>query len=265
MADKDRTKRIIAWVVLPVFVLVSGAIWLAKFHGPVPVSAAIAADISQAEFEQHVKSYLLEHPEVVGEALSRLEAKQGELDAAAAQAILKAHTADVFHDPDSPISGNPNGDVTLVEFFDYNCPYCHSMAPLITQAETADPKLRIVYKEFPILGPGSLFAARAALAANRQGKYVAFHRALYAVRGQIDEAKVLEIAATIGVDVGHLKADMQDKTIQAALDKNAKLGEALHITGTPGFVIGDQVTTGAMDFAVLKSLIAKVRSADATK
>jgi protein-disulfide isomerase len=222
--------------------------------------AAAAADMSQQEFEQRIRTYLLEHPEVLMEAVNRLDAKQGEQEAAAASAVLKDRAADVFQDPASPVSGNPKGEVTLVEFFDYNCPYCRVMVPLLTQAEAADPWLRIVYKEFPILGAGSVFAAKAALAANKRGKYVIFHRALYQLRGPLDEPKVLEVAANVGLDVQRMKADMQDAAIGGALEKNVKLAQALRITGTPGFVVGDQITAGATDFDGLQALIAKGRS-----
>jgi protein-disulfide isomerase len=201
-------------------------------------NAALAADVPQDEFEQRVRNYLLAHPEVIAETLNRLQAKQDEQDAAAAKSLLKARIADVFQDPDSPVGGNPNGNVTVVEFFDYNCPYCRAMAPLMEKAEAADPQLRIVYKEFPILSAGSVFAAKAALAANKQGKYLAFHRALYQVRGQIDETKLLEVAGTVGLDIARMKADMQDAAVEHMLDKNNKLAQALHITGTPGFVAG---------------------------
>lgn len=194
--------------------------------------------------------------------INRLAAKQGEQAAAAAKTALSAHTAQVFHDPDSPVGGNPKGNVTLVEFFDYNCPYCKLMAPLIAQAAAADPQLRIVYKEFPILGPGSEFAAKAALAANKQGRYEAFHRALYQVRGHVDEAKVLEVAEAVGIDVDRMKADMQDKGIESELQRNLQLGETLQITGTPGFVAGDQITTGARDLKALQGFIADARKAD---
>ena len=259
MTDRYSTQRIMAWVGLPMLVLAI-SIWLGNSKGLHLAGAALADDMSQAEFEKRVHDYLLEHPEVVGEAINRLEAKQAELDAVAATAAVKSHADEIFQDPDSPVSGNPKGDVTLVEFFDYNCPYCRSMAPLLTQAEGADPQLRIVYKEFPILGAGSVFAAKAALAANKQGKYVAFHRALYQVRGPVDEAKVLEVAKAVGLDVNRMKADMQDKAIEAALDKNNKLGQVLHITGTPGWVAGDQVSTGATEFDGLKAMIARVRN-----
>ncbi len=174
---------------------------------------------------------------------------------------MKAHVVDVFQDQDSPVGGNPNGNVTLVEFFDYNCPYCRTMAPLMEKAEASDPQLRIVYKGFPILSAGSVFAAKAALAANRQGKYVAFHRALHQGRGQVDEAKVLEVARTLDLNVARMKADMQDAAIERMLETNNKLAQALHITGTPGFVAGDEVWTGATDFNGLQALISKGREA----
>jgi protein-disulfide isomerase len=221
--------------------------------------AGVASSMPQDEFEQRVRTYLLEHPEIVAEAINRLEARQGEQAATEAHAVLKSQSAEVFRDPDSPVGGNPTGDVTLVEFFDYNCPYCRMMAPVITQAEAADPQLRIVYKELPILGPNSVFAAKVALAANKQGKYVAFHRALYQLRGQVDEGKVLEVAGTVGLDVDRLKTDMQDAAIEGALEKTGKLAQALQITGTPGFVVGDQLTTGATDLTSLQTLIGKAR------
>jgi len=252
--------RLLVWTILPALALGIGSVWFAKSPGMHPATVAVAAEMSQEEFEQRVRTYLLEHPEVLMEAVNRLEAKQGEQEAAEARTVLKDYAADVFQDPASPVSGNPKGEVTLVEFFDYNCPYCRGMVSVITKAEAADPWLRIVYKEFPILGPGSMFAAKAALAANKQGKYVTFHRALYQLRGPVDEAKVLEVAANVGLDIQRMKADMQDAAIEGALEKNVKLAKTLRITGTPGFVVGDQITTGATDFDGLQSLIAKGRS-----
>src|SRR5262249_35983485 len=142
----------------------------------VEASAALV-NMPKDEFERRVHDYLLAHPEIVGEAINRLEAKQREQEVARGRAALKSQADQVFRDPADPVSGNPSGDVTLVEFFDYNCPYCKQMAPIMAQPEESDPRLRIVYKEYPILGPGSILAAKAALAADKQGKYVAFHRA----------------------------------------------------------------------------------------
>src|SRR5216684_993759 len=129
------------------------------------------------------------------------------------------------------------------------------MAPVMTKAEEADPQLRIAYKEFPILGPNSTFAAKAALAANKQGKYVAFHKALYEVHGAVDPGKVKEVAIAVGLDMDRLNADMADPAIRAVIAKNLALAEALRINGTPGFVMGDQILRGATDFETLQSMI----------
>jgi protein-disulfide isomerase len=265
MADKSLVTGISKMAAWPLLLLSIVSVWSADLPGLRLGRAAVAAEAQQSpmpqdEFEQRVRNYLLAHPEVVGEALSRLEAKQGEMQAAVAKAALTSHEAEVFHDPDSPVGGNPNGDVTLVEFFDYNCPYCRTMTPLMAKAEAADSQLRIVYKEFPILGQGSVFAAKAALAANKQGKYVAFHRALYGVRGQVDEARVIEVAGKVGLDISRLKADMQDAAIDAMLKKNLKLAEALQINGTPGFITANEIKTGAVDLDALQVLIEKARS-----
>jgi protein-disulfide isomerase len=222
-------------------------------------STGVASGMPQDEFEARVRTYLLSHPEVIADAINALEARQGEQVVADAKAALKSRGDELFRDADSPVGGNPNGDVTLVEFFDYNCPYWRMMAPEMTEAEAADPQLRIVYKEFPILGPNSVFAAKAALAAQKQGKYVALHRALYQARAQVDEMKVLEVAGQIGLDVDRMKTDMQAPAVQALLEKNAALAQALQITGTPGFVIGDQIATGAIDLKSLQSLIRGAR------
>jgi protein-disulfide isomerase len=223
--------------------------------------AGVASNMPQDQFEQRVRTYLLEHPDVVAEALNQLETRQGEQAATEARAALNSRIDEVFHDPDSPVGGNPNGDVTLVEFFDYNCAFCRQMSPLMTEAEAGDPRLRIVYKELPILGSNSVFAAKAALAANKQGKYVAFHRALYQIRGSVEEGNVLQIAATVGLDIDRMKADMQDAAIDGAIEKTGKLAQALRISGTPGFVVGDQLTTGATDLSTLQALIGKARDA----
>ena len=251
-----------SWFVGSLILLLAAGAWFAfeaefrSEHG----GAQLAADMPQDEFERRVRAYLLEHPEVIAEAIERLEARRGTQEATEAQAVLKSRAGEVFRDPDSPVGGNPNGDVTLVEFFDYNCPYCRQVAPVMLEAEAADPKLRLVFKEFPILGPNSTFAAKAALAAHKQGKYLAFHHALMKVRGAIDAAKVLEVAAAAGLDVERLKAEMESPTIRALLEKNLDLARVLRIKGTPGFVVGDTVVTGASDLKGLQALIGEARN-----
>src|SRR5262249_47860707 len=167
---------------------------------------------------RRVRGYVVENAEVIAEAISRLESQQGAQDPAEVQAVLKSRADEVFRDPDSPVGGNPDGDVTLVEFFDYNCPYCRQVAPLLLEAVAADPRLRGGFKEFPILGPNSAFAAKAALAAHKQGKDLALHAGLMKARGVTDERKVLEVAAAVGLDVDRLKADMEAPAIQGLLE-----------------------------------------------
>ena len=224
-------------------------------------SAIAAGEMSQSELDQRVHNYILAHPEVLVEALQSLDARQRAADAAATKAALSKRADDLFRDKESPVGGNAQGDVTVVEFFDYNCPYCRQVAPVIEQAVADDPQLRIVYKEFPILGPDSLFAAKAALAAARQGKYGEFHKALYAARTRVTEAVVLKVAAETGLDIARLKSDMQQPDIEGSISRNAELAQALGITGTPGFVVGDRIFPGATDLETMKKLIEQARSA----
>ena len=160
----------------------------------------------------------------------------------------------------SPVSGNPKGDVTLVEFFDYQCGYCkRSLKPVRDLLET-DRQLRIVWKEFPILGPVSRFAARAAMASENQGRYLEFHVAVMGSRGKLTEDRVMTLAGSVGLDVQRLRRDMDDPAIEEYLDETIRLAQVLGIRGTPAFVIGDTLVPGVVGDARLKELIAKARS-----
>jgi protein-disulfide isomerase len=242
-------------------VVVAAGAWFAfdpafRLGRPAPdVSAALPKD----EFERRVRDYILNNPEIIMEAARRFEQRQRAAEESEATAVLKARADEILRDKDSPVGGNPNGNVTLVEFFDYNCPYCRQVTPIMQEAEAADLQLRVVYKEFPILGPNSTFSAKAALAVHRQGKYLAFHKELMLERGVADEAKVLKIAAKIGVDVDRMNSDMNDPAIEAAIERNLALAQALRVSGTPSFVIGDQVLRGATDLKTLQSLIRQAR------
>lgn len=222
-------------------------------------SSGPAVNMPKDEFERRVRQYLLDNPEVIIGALRQYEARKKAAELSEAQTLLQSRAADIYRDPDSPVGGNPKGDVTLVEFFDYNCSYCRRVAPVMLDAEKDDPNLRIVYKEFPILGPNSQFAAKAALAAARQGKYLAFHKALMLAKGVADKGNVMKIAAKVGLDTKRLKADMEDPKIATAIKRNLELAQALRINGTPGFVVGDQFIRGATDLQTLKSVIQSVR------
>lgn len=212
------------------------------------------------DFDQRVRDYLLNNPEVIVESLQRRETRRRASAEAEVRAALAARKEEILRDPDSPVGGNPDGDVTLVEFADYNCPYCRRVAPTLVEAVGADPELRIVYKEIPILGPNSVFAAKAALAAQRQGKYVDFHRALMNAKGVAAEGLVFAIAAKVGLDVEQLKADMEAPWVQAGIDRNLALSRALGINGTPSFVVGDRIVSGAIDLNAIQQLIARARA-----
>jgi protein-disulfide isomerase len=211
------------------------------------------------EFEQRVRAYLLEHPEVIMEAMQLLQERQRAAEAENLKRVIARRSAEILNDPDAPVAGNPSGDATLVEFFDYNCPYCRRVAPAVSGLIDDDPDLRVVYKEFPILGPGSQFAARAALASRAQGRYLEFHEALMNAGEKVSEDSVLKIAREVGLDVDRLSEDMKDPAIEAAIARNLELANALGVTGTPAFVIGDHLVPGAVDRATLEGLIGQAR------
>ena len=222
-----------------------------------PPMSSQAAELD--EFDQRVREYLVKNPEVIMEALQILQQRQRAAEAENLKRTIAERSDEILNDPTAPVGGNPDGDVTLVEFFDYNCPYCRRVAPTVVELEEADADLRLVYKEFPILGPASQFAARAALASRRQGKYIAFHNALMQATEQVTEESVMEIARAVGLEVEQLRADMQEPAIQQAIARNLQLAAALGIDGTPSFVIGQEVVPGAADFRTLQGSVARAR------
>jgi protein-disulfide isomerase len=230
-----------------------------------PFSSALAQQTvpdttaSRAAIEQIVREYLMAHPEVLVEALTAYQEKQEAEQAEAQRQALVSRQDELFKNPTSPVVGNPQGDVTLVEFFDYQCGYCKSVHADVRRLLDSDGKVRLVLKEFPILGPASLTASRAALAAQKQGKYDALHNALMENRGQLDDDKIMRIAGSVGVDVERLKKDMQAPDIQDALQRNLRLAGELNIRGTPAFVIGDQIIPGAVSLERLKEMVAAGR------
>jgi protein-disulfide isomerase len=227
-----------------------------------PLSQARAADFTPDQrkaIESIIHDYLTKNPDVLLDALQAAEDKiKGDARDKAAQA-LSTRRREIFDDPETPFAGNPKGDVTLVEFFDYRCPYCKQVEPALEALLGEDRQLRLVYKEMPVLGADSVTASRAALAAKKQGKYDAFHRALMLLKGQINEAAVLKTAESVGLDVERLKRDMASPEIARALKANTELAEALDIRGTPGFVIGNEIVPGAIDLSTLKQMIATAR------
>jgi protein-disulfide isomerase len=225
------------------------------FVSGAPIGTTAAAEFTPSQrqaVEGIIHDYLMQNPDVLIEALRAAE------DAKSKQVLSERHH-EIFDDPATPVGGNPQGDVALVEFFDYRCPYCKQVEPTLETLLRKDPKIRFVYKEMPVLGPSSVVAAHAALAARLQGKYEAFHNAMMAAKGQISDDVVYNVAGSVGLDVDRLKRDMESPEIDQAVKANLALAEALDIRGTPGFIIGNHIIPGAIDLDALKDLIAESR------
>ena len=206
-----------------------------------------------------IEQYLLDHPDVIVKAVEKLQQKQ----AAAEQANFRDTAAGVrqqlLNAPLSPVLGNPKGDVTVVEFFDYKCPYCKRVADDVSKLISDDPNVRVVFKEFPILGPDSQIAALAGLAANRQGKYAAFHMAAMEHRGAFTNDNVVAIAKESGLDIDKLQADMKDQALIDEIAANQALADKLGINGTPAFIIGKEKVPGAISLDDMKKLVGEAR------
>ena len=219
-------------------------------HGGVP---------DREKMGEAIRDYLLKNPEVVEQALRALRAKRQAEQQRRAEAAIAENGEALRAHPMSPVSGNPQGDVTVVEFFDYRCGYCKRALPAMTALLEEDPNVRVVWKEFPILGPVSEFAARAAMAAVRQGRYYPLHLALMK-EPELTERKVLDIAGRTGLDVERLRRDMEDPAIRAYLDETRALARKIGISGTPAFVVGGRFVPGVVDAARMKELVATARA-----
>lgn len=213
----------------------------------------------RSEVERIVRDYLVAHPEVIQEAMTELEKRQSAADTEKHKAAVKQYSEALFTSPRQVVLGNPSGNVTFVEFFDYNCGYCkRAMDDMLTLLKD-DPKLKVVLKEFPVLGPGSVEAAQVAVAVRMQDKtgkkYLEFHQKLLGGRGQADKAHALAVAKDIGLDMSRLDKDMASPEVKATLQENFKLAEALGLNGTPSYVIGEDVVVGAVGLDALKEKV----------
>jgi protein-disulfide isomerase len=225
-------------------------------------SASRADDFSasqRGEVERIVREYLVAHPEVIQDAMTELEKRQSAAESEKHKAAVKQYSQALFASPRQVVLGNPDGNVTFVEFFDYNCGYCkRAMDDMLTLLKD-DPKLKVVLKEFPVLGPGSVEAAQVAVAVRMQDKtgkkYLEFHQKLLSGRGQADKARALAVAKDIGLDMGRLDKDLASAEIKATLQESFKLAEALGLNGTPSYVIGDDVVVGAVGLDALKEKV----------
>jgi protein-disulfide isomerase len=234
----------------------------------VPFAApALAQDatFSQAERDaigEGVREYLLENPELMREVFAELERRQVAEQETRQREALTESAELLFESPDDIVMGNPEGDVTLVEFFDYNCGFCKRALGDVMAMIEKDPQLRVVLKDFPVLGPGSLEAARIGIAATEQmtpEQAVTFHMDLLNSRGQIDGARAFAVAEEMGLDLARLEEDMNSERVREIITANVDLADKLGLTGTPAWVVGDGVIFGAVGEERLAEAVANAR------
>lgn len=240
------------------------AVSMASGLASLPASAQSSfSDAQKAEIGAIIKEYLLAHPEVLQEAAAEFEKRANAAQTAKQQAAVAQYSEMIFNSPRGVMLGNRAGDVTMVEFFDYNCGYCKRAMDDMLALMKADPKLRIVLKEFPVLGPGSVEAAQVAIAVRMQDasgkKYLDFHQKLLGGRGQADRARALAAAKEAGLDVARLERDMQSPEVKATLEESFRLAEAMGMNGTPSYVIGKDVVVGAVGIEALTEKVAMAR------
>ncbi|MCL4765766.1 MAG: DsbA family protein [Hyphomicrobiaceae bacterium] len=210
--------------------------------------------------ERIVKDYLLQNPEVMIEVGQELEKRQAITKVAEQKRVIVENRGTIFAAPTDFVMGNPNGDITVVEFFDYNCGWCKRAVDELSKLAKADGNVKIIFKEFPIFGENSTLAAKAAMASLKQGKYWEFHLALMKER-QVTKENVFKIADKAGLDLAKLKADMASPEFDAAIKSTSEIAQALGIEGTPGFIVDAKVNVGYLPVDGLKQLIAEARKA----
>jgi protein-disulfide isomerase len=208
----------------------------------------VATDFSgeqRKEIEKIVKNYLITNPEIFLEAQTALEAKMEKEQAEKLKVAIAENAKEIYRDPQADVAGNASGDITVVEFFDYNCGYCkRGLHDVIKLVET-DSNVRVVFKELPILSKGSEEASRVAIAAGKQGKYWDVHKAMLEAKGVMNEANALAIATKLGLDIDKLKKDMASPEVEAEIKKSEALAKKMGVNGTPHFLVGDRAIPGA--------------------
>jgi protein-disulfide isomerase len=247
---------------IAVFLVVACFLFLALTSIANQLRAGKGAQVStgaRGDGDNAIREYLIRNPEVIREALMTLGAREEMEKQKRAEESLRTSQAQLLNDADSPAGGNPKGDVTVVEFFDYNCGYCRKVHNYLQDLTARDPDVRIVYKDLPILGPQSMMAAKAALAAARQGKYEAFHHGLMTLE-KVDESGVKALATRLQVNYATLQKDMADPRLDEYIARVHGLARNLDISGTPAFVVGQRLLPGAVPLDVLVSLVKEERA-----
>ena len=217
---------------------------------------APAQQITDEQVKQLALEAILENPQIIMQAVAILEQRDRERAASGANTVR----LQLEQDSNSPNLGNPDGDVTVIEFFDYNCPYCRSAGRTVQELLAADANVRVIYREWPILGEDSVFASRAALAARTQGKYEEFHWALMNGEGRASEASILKLARDLGLDVAKLQADMTSPAVEAHIAQSSALASMLGFTGTPAFIVGDRTAPGMLSTDEMTTMVAEARA-----
>jgi protein-disulfide isomerase len=266
--DLSATRHLMRTIALgAVLALLPAATWAQSSAAPATPVAAPAPTANAAPFsndqrqaiESIIKDYIVQHPEVVQEAMDALDKRQKQADADKARATIRDNKTAIFNSPHQVVLGNPQGKITMVEFFDYNCGYCKHALPDMVELLKTNPDLRFVLKEFPVLGPGSVEAAHVAVAARMQDptgkKYLDFHQKLLGGRGQADKARALAVAKDVGFDMARIEKDMDSDEVKATINEDMKLADALGVNGTPSYVVGDEVVVGAVGIDELKTRI----------
>lgn len=241
---------------------------LALFGATGPASADGFSDAQRTDIETIVKTYLVAHPEVIEEAMNELAKRQAAAETEKHQATITQNSAAIFNSPHQVVLGNKDGDVTFVEFFDYNCGYCKRAMSDMLDLMKSDPKLKVVLKEFPVLSQGSVEAAQVAVAVRMQDptgkKYLDFHQKLLGGRGAADKARAMAAAKEAGLDTAKIEKDLSSPEVRATIEENFKLAEAMGMNGTPSYVIGKQIVVGAVGLDGLKEKIGIARCGKAT-
>ena len=262
------------WLVIPAIALLAGLVFLGKgavtgpttkpgepdvaaaaaatavagAATPAPAPAPVPKDFTgdqRKEIEKIVKNYLITNPEIFLEAQTALEAKMEKEQAEKLKVAIAENAKEIYRDPQADLAGNANGDITVVEFFDYNCGYCKRGLHDVIKLVESDPKVRVVFKELPILSKGSEEASRVAIASGKQGKYWDVHKAILEAKGVMNEANALAIATKLGLDIDKLKKDMASPEVEAEIKKSEALAKKMGVNGTPHFLVGDRAIPGA--------------------
>jgi protein-disulfide isomerase len=236
---------------------------LAALAVTTPIQAQTFSTDQRQQIEGIIKDYLISHPEVVQDVMAELDKRQQSAEAEKHRHAVDDNSSAIFRSPHQVVLGNPQGNVTMVEFFDYNCGYCrHAMSDMLDLLKT-DSNLKFVLKEFPVLGEGSVEAAHVAVAARMQDatgkKYLEFHQKLLGGRGAVDKARALAVAREVGFDMARIEKDMGSDEVKKTIDEDMKLADALGVNGTPSYVVGEEVVVGAVGLDALKEKIAAER------